>query len=70
VFYFVIFGCYFFETYSFLMRNRKGVDSEGRCVGTGRCGGRKNYNQDILYEKRVFFFFWFVCLRQGLSAWP
>jgi hypothetical protein len=39
-----MFGCYFLEACSFLTRDRKGVDLEGRRIATGRGGGRENYN--------------------------
>lgn len=40
------------EACSSRMKDRKGVDLDvGRRGGTGRSGGRGNYNQGILYEK-------------------
>lgn len=45
------FGSYFFKAYhSFPMRDRQEVDG-----GAGRSGGRENYNQGILYERRIYF---------------
>lgn len=40
-----------------LLRDRKGMDSEGRGGGrrTGRSKGRENYNSDILYEKITYY---------------
>jgi hypothetical protein len=38
------------------MRNRKEVDPEGTGGGEDLGGmGRRKYNQNILYEKRVYF---------------
>lgn len=57
IFYFVLFCYYLLDTHSFLMRNRKGVNLEGR-GGWGEIGGSRgsrNYNQDILYEIRISF---------------
>jgi hypothetical protein len=36
------------------MRDKKGVYLEGR-YGGGRRRGRRNYSQDILYEKTLYF---------------
>ena len=36
------------------MRDRKGVDLEGKRGGTGRSRGRENCNQDLLREKNLF----------------
>lgn len=30
-------------------------EGEGRLEGIGKCEGRGNYNQNILYEKRAYF---------------
>jgi hypothetical protein len=45
-------GCHLLETDSFL-KYKKGMDPEGR-EGLGS-RGKGNYNQSILYKKRVYF---------------
>jgi hypothetical protein len=55
--YFVMLICYLIEAYTLLTRNRKGIDPEGRGGREEHVGveGGGNYNQDILYEKRIYF---------------
>ena len=42
--------CYLLEVYSFLMRDRKGMDLEVRGGGEEVRGVEEDYNQDILYK--------------------
>lgn len=52
-----MFGCYLLEFYLFLMRDKKGNGSgrKGKWEGTWRIRGKEKYNQDILYEKKIYF---------------
>lgn len=58
ILYFILFfGCYLLQACSFLIRDRKRVDPEGREKGKelGRVEGeeREETNKDIFYEKRI-----------------
>lgn len=57
VFCFALFGGYLLGACSFLLKDRKGVDlgGEERWEGPWRSGGRGSCNQDILYEKILYF---------------
>jgi hypothetical protein len=57
IFYFAMYGCNLLESCPFLMRDRKGVVLQGREIGEEPRGveGRGNSNQNILYEKRIYF---------------
>ena len=55
MFYLVMIGYYHLEACSFLIRDRNGVDLEGREGGRNWEECREgNCNQDILYEKDLF----------------
>lgn len=55
ILFFFVFYCYLFETYYFLMRDRKKVDLYGRVVGRElRCVEGEETNQDNLNEKKMF----------------
>lgn len=56
VFYFVVFVCYLLEASSSLLKKdrKSGSRGKGSWKETGRSGGRRNNNQDILYEKRKY----------------
>lgn len=43
------------EACSFLMRDRKGMNLDGRGVGEERRSGEESIFQDKIYEKRVYF---------------
>jgi hypothetical protein len=55
LFYFILFYQYHLEAYSFLMRDKKKGSTKRRSGRTGRSRGRGNGNQDIFYEKRIYF---------------
>ena len=57
IFYFVIFGCYLLEACSFLMRDRKGVDLEGRRGGEdlGRVEGEETIIRIYYMRKESIF---------------
>lgn len=43
------------EAHSFLMRDeRGGSEGEEWWRGTGSIGGRRNYNESIVYENRIY----------------
>lgn len=52
-----MFGSFLLEVSSFQMIDRNGVDVEERGgeEELGLVEGRRNYNQDIFNEKRIFF---------------
>ena len=56
IFYFVMFGCYLLGACSFLMRDRKGVDLEGKGGGEelGGINGGKTVIR-IYYMRKTYF---------------
>jgi hypothetical protein len=53
---FFTFGYYLSEPCSFLVRNRQEVDPEGRWGRIRRSRGSRDYNRDILCEKKKSIF--------------
>lgn len=53
-----MFACYVLETYSFRIKVLKRVDQKARGSGKELEGVKEvkgNYNQDIIYVKRIYF---------------
>lgn len=50
-----MFGCHVLEVCSLSMRDGTEVDLEERVSGEGLGTGDGNYNQDIVFEKRIYF---------------
>lgn len=50
-----MFDCYLVKAHSFVIRDRNGVDPEIRESQEELDGGRRSYNQNILYGKENLF---------------